>query len=215
MKKLIKLKYLYDLKNVNEEYFNGFSSDKEIIYSIPKELQELQKIVLNCNLCKLSKTRNNVVFGEGNPNSKIMFIGEAPGREEDLQGRPFVGRSGELLTKIIENILNIKREEIYISNIVKCRPPQNRDPEIDEVESCIPYLIKQIDIIKPNLIVTLGRIAFKYLLNSEISITQARGKLYNFKGIKVIPTYHPSYLLRNPIKKKEAFIDFKLIKEFL
>jgi uracil-DNA glycosylase family 4 len=215
MKKLIKLKYLYDLKNVNEEYFNGFSSDKEIIYSIPKELQELQKIVLNCNLCKLSKTRNNVVFGEGNPNSKIMFIGEAPGREEDLQGRPFVGRSGELLTKIIENILNIKREEIYISNIVKCRPPQNRDPEIGEVESCIPYLIKQIDIIKPNLIVTLGRIAFKYLLNSEISITQARGKLYNFKGIKVIPTYHPSYLLRNPIKKKEAFIDFKLIKEFL
>jgi len=214
MNRLIKLKHLYNLKNINEEYFDGFSSSEEN-YVMPEELQDLEKMVLNCHLCNLSKSRNKVVFGEGNPNSKIMFIGEAPGREEDLQGKPFVGRSGELLTKMIENVLNVKREQVYISNIVKCRPPQNRDPEIEEVESCKPYLLKQIEIIKPKVIVTLGRIAFKYLLNNETPITKARGNLYSFKGIKVIPTYHPSYLLRNPSKKKEAFVDLKFIKEFL
>jgi uracil-DNA glycosylase family 4 len=214
MNKLIKLKQLYNLKNINEEYFDGFSSNQQS-YIMPEKLQELENLVLSCNLCQLSKTRNKAVFGQGNPNSKIMFIGEAPGREEDLQGKPFVGRSGELLTKMIENVLNLKRDEIYISNIIKCHPPRNRDPEIEEIESCIPYLIKQIDIIKPKIIVTLGRIAFKYLLNNETPITKARGNLYTFKDIKVIPTYHPSYLLRNQIKKKEAFIDFKLIKEFL
>jgi len=214
MNKLLKLKQLYNLKLIGENYFNGFSSISTD-YKMPSELKELREVVLNCNLCNLSKTRTNVVFGEGNPNSKIVFIGEAPGRDEDLQGKPFVGRSGQLLTKMIENVLNVKREEVYITNIVKCRPPQNRDPEIEEIESCKPYLLKQIDIIKPKIIVTLGRIAFKYLLNEEIPITKARGNIYNFNGIKVIPTYHPSYLLRNPSKKKEAFIDLKLIKEFL
>jgi len=214
MNKLLKLKQLYNLKLGGDDYFEGFSSISAN-YKMPSELKELKNIVLNCNLCNLSKTRTNIVFGEGNPHSKIFFIGEAPGRDEDLQGKPFVGRSGQLLTKMIENVLNIKREEVYITNIVKCRPPQNRDPEIEEIESCKPYLLKQIDIIKPKIIVTLGRIAFKYLLNEEIPITKARGNIYNFNGIKVIPTYHPSYLLRNPSKKKEAFIDLKLIKEFL
>jgi len=214
MNKLLKLKHLYNLKSINEEYFEGFSSFSES-YNMPDSFKELKNMVLNCHLCNLSKTRTNVVFGEGNPNADLMFIGEAPGREEDLQGKPFVGRSGELLTKMIENVLNIKREEIYIANIIKCRPPQNRDPEIEEVESCKPYLLKQIEIIKPKIIVTLGRIAFKYLLNNETPITKARGNLYEFNGIKVIPTFHPSYLLRNPSKKKEAFIDLKFIKEFL
>ena len=197
-----------------DEYHDGFS-DKNIDIKMPKDLVQLKEIVLNCSLCNLSKTRTNVVFGEGNPNSKIMFIGEAPGREEDIQGRPFVGRSGEMLTKMIENVLFLKRDEVYISNIVKCRPPQNRDPQIEEVESCKGYLLKQIEIINPKIIVTLGRIAFKYLLNDETPITKARGKIYNFKGIKVIPTFHPSYLLRNPSKKKEALRDLQFIKEFL
>ena len=197
-----------------DEYHNGFS-DKEININMPENLVKLKEIVLNCSLCNLAKTKTNTVFGEGNPNAEIMFIGEAPGREEDLQGRPFVGRSGEMLTKMIENVLFLKRDEVYISNIVKCRPPQNRDPQIEEIESCKGYLLKQIEIIKPKIIVTLGRIAFQSLLNDTTPITKARGKIYNFKGIKVIPTFHPSYLLRNPSKKKEALRDLQFIKEFL
>jgi uracil-DNA glycosylase family 4 len=215
MNKLLKLKHLYNLSLSGDSYFEGFSTRDNIDYNMPNELKELENMVLNCHLCNLSKSRKNSVFGDGNPHAKIMFIGEAPGREEDIQGKPFVGRSGELLTKMIENVLGIKREEIYITNIVKCRPPQNRDPEIEEVESCKPYLLKQIKIINPKIIVTLGRIAFKYLLNNDTPITKARGTLYSFKGIKVIPTFHPSFLLRNPSKKKEAFIDLKFIKEFL
>jgi DNA polymerase len=214
MNRLIKLKHLYNLKLLGYEYFEGFDI-QDINITMPQDLQELQKIVLNCHLCNLAKTRTNVVFGEGNPQAKLMFIGEAPGRDEDLQGKPFVGRSGEVLTKMIENVLGLKRDEVYIANIVKCRPPQNRNPEFNEAESCKGYLFKQIDIIKPQIIVTLGKIAFKYLLNDETPITKARGKIYEFKGIKVIPTFHPSYLLRNPSKKKEAMIDLKFIKEFI
>ena len=214
MNRLIKLKHLYNLKLLGEEYFEGFDI-KDINIEMPKDLEELKEIVLNCHLCNLAKTRTNVVFGEGNPQAKLMFIGEAPGRDEDLQGKPFVGRSGEVLTKMIENVLYLKREDVYIANIIKCRPPQNRDPELSEVESCKGYLIKQIEIIKPKIIVTLGRIAFRYLLNDTTPITKARGKIYDYKGIKVIPTFHPSYLLRNPSKKREAMIDLKFIREFL
>ena len=214
MNRLLKLKHLYNLKMLNQEYFEGFEI-KDVNIEMPKDLQELENLAKNCSLCNLSKTRKNVVFGEGNPKAKIMFIGEAPGREEDIQGHPFVGRSGEVVTKMIENVLNIKREDVYIANIIKCRPPQNRDPELSEVENCKGYLLKQIEIINPKIIVTLGRIAFKYLLNDDTPITRARGKLYDFKGIKVIPTFHPSYLLRNPTKKRETMIDLKFIKEFL
>ena len=214
MNRLIKLKHLYNLKLLGEEYFEGFDI-KELSIEMPKDLEKLKEIVLNCHLCNLAKTRTNVVFGEGNPNAKLMFIGEAPGRDEDLQGKPFVGRSGEVLTKMIENVLYLKRKDVYITNIIKCRPPQNRDPELSEIESCKGYLIKQIEIIKPKIIVTLGRIAFRYLLNDTTPITKARGKIYDYKGIKVIPTFHPSYLLRNPSKKREAMIDLKFIREFL
>ena len=213
MKNLIKLKILYQLQ-MFDEYFDGFEI-KNISNEMPQDLKELKNITLNCHLCNLSKTRTNVVFGEGDINAKLMFIGEAPGRDEDLQGKPFVGRSGEMLTKMINNVLGLSRDDVYIANIIKCRPPQNRDPEVSEVESCIGYLYKQIEIIKPKIIVTLGRIAFRYLLDDMTPITKARGKIYDFKGIKVIPTFYPSYLLRNPSKKKEAMIDLKLIKEFL
>jgi DNA polymerase len=214
MNKLLKLKYLYQLKSLGVEYFQGFKT-KEIDINIPPNLVELHKLVSNCNLCNLSKTKTNVVFGQGNHLSKIMFISKAPGRDEDIQARPFVGRSGQLLTKMIENVLNLKREDVYITNIIKCKPPQNRDLEIEEVQSCKIYLLKEIEIIKPEIIVVLGEETFYYLLNEQISISQARGKIYDFNGIKVIATFHPSYLLRNPSKKKEAFQDLKFIKEFL
>ena len=215
MDKLLKLKQLYTLKMFGEEYFEGFLVKDDEVADMPEELKELNKMVQNCHRCNLSKTRKNIVFGEGNPDAKIMFIGEAPGREEDLQGRPFVGKSGEMVTKMIQKVLLLKREDVYIANIIKCRPPQNRNPEIEEIEACKGYLLKQIEIIKPKIIVLLGNIALQSLLNLNIGITKARGKLYDFNGIKVIPTFHPSYLLRNPTKKKETLQDLKFIKELL
>ena len=214
MKNLIKLKHLYKLKEAGAEYFEGFES-KESSIKMPDELQELEKICKNCTLCDLAKTRTNVVFGEGNPNAKLMFIGEGPGEMEDKTGRPFVGRAGQLLTKIIENVLNLKREDVYIANIVKCRPPNNRVPTIEEAETCKPYLLKQIDIVNPEILVCLGKTAFMYLLNSDIPISKVRGQIFEYKGKKVIPTFHPSYLLRNPSAKKDAYKDFLLIKGML
>jgi DNA polymerase len=214
MKNLIKLKFLYSLKESGVEYFEGFSS-KETKMEMPKELKELEKICKNCTLCDLSKTRNNVVFGEGNPNAKLMFIGEGPGEMEDKTGRPFVGRAGKLLTKIIENVLEMTRDDVYIGNIVKCRPPNNRVPTIEEAETCKPFLLQQIEIIDPEILVCLGKTAFMYLLNENMPISKVRGQIFDYKGRKVIPTYHPSYLLRNPSAKKEAYKDFLLIKSML
>ena len=214
MKNLMKLKYLYKLKEAGEEYFEGFESeDKDI--KMPNELKELEKICKNCTLCDLSKTRTNVVFGEGNPNAKLMFIGEGPGEMEDKTGRPFVGRAGQLLTKIINTVLSLDRKDVYISNIVKCRPPNNRVPTIEEALTCRPYLLKQIEIINPEILVCLGKTAFMYLLDSDLPISKVRGQIFEYKGKKVIPTFHPSYLLRNPSAKKEAYKDFLLIKSML
>ena len=214
MDSLIKLKLLYKLKEAGVEYFEGFNS-KEQKVSMPNELKELKNICEKCTLCDLGKTRNNVVFGEGNPNAELMFIGEGPGEMEDKTGRPFVGRAGKLLTKIIENVLELKREDIYIANIVKCRPPNNRVPSIEEAESCKPYLIKQIEIINPKILVCLGKTAFIYLMNENLPISRVRGQIFEYKGKKVIPTYHPSFLLRNPSAKKDALQDFLLIKSML
>ena len=214
MDKISKLKYLYNLKIAGVEFFEGFQSkDKKI--NMPNELKELEKICKNCTLCDLSKTRINVVFGEGNPNARLMFIGEGPGEMEDKTGRPFVGRAGELLTKIIKNVLNLKREDVYIANIVKCRPPNNRVPTIEEANTCKPYLLKQIEIINPEILVCLGKTAFMYLMNSDMPISKVRGQIFEYKGKKVIPTFHPSYLLRNPSAKKDSFKDFLLIKGML
>jgi DNA polymerase len=214
MKDLIKLKFLYSLKEAGVEYFEGFSSQEKQI-NMPKELKELEKICKKCTLCDLAKTRTNVVFGEGNPNAELMFIGEGPGEMEDKTGRPFVGRAGKLLTKIIENVLELSREDVYIGNIVKCRPPNNRVPTIEEALSCKPYLLKQIEIINPKILVCLGKTAFMYLMDSNMPISRIRGQIFEYKGKKVIPTYHPSYLLRNPSAKKEAYKDFLLIKSML
>ena len=214
MKNLIKLKYLYHLKNSGVEFIDGFES-KENTIPMPNELKELEKICKNCTLCDLSKTRTNVVFGEGNPKANLMFVGEGPGEMEDKKGRPFVGRAGKLLTKIIETVLELTRDDVYIANIVKCRPPNNRVPTIEEAITCKNYLIKQIEIIKPKLIVCLGKTAFMYLMDSDMPISKVRGQIFEFNKIKVIPTFHPSFLLRNPSAKKDAYQDFLLIKKML
>lgn len=170
----------------------------------------LRRRVEGCTGCTLSESRDNVVTGEGSPGAELMFIGEAPGAEEDRQGRPFVGRAGKLLTKIIESI-GLKREDVYITNILKCRPPSNRDPLPAEIARCVPYLMEQIDMICPKVICTLGKFASQTLLDSNTPISRLRGKFHDFHGIKLMPTYHPAFLLRNSSGKKEVWEDMKKI----
>jgi DNA polymerase len=177
-------------------------------------LAEVRKELGDCKRCKLHRTRKTIVFGEGNEKATLMFIGEGPGYDEDVQGRPFVGKAGQLLTKIIQSI-NIQREEVYIANIIKCRPPQNRNPEPDEIESCNPFLMKQINAIQPKVICALGTFSAQTLLKTDAKITSIRGKIYDLEGIKVIPTYHPAFLLRNPDKKREVWEDMKKIAELM
>jgi DNA polymerase len=177
-------------------------------------ISNLKERVLVCKKCRLRNNRTNVVFGEGNIHARLMFIGEGPGAEEDIQGRPFVGRAGKLLDKMIL-AMGLAREEVYIANIVKCRPPYNRAPFKDEAEMCRPYLVEQINIIKPYLIICLGSIATNYFLDINVSITKVHGILKEFNGIRVIPTFHPAYLLRNPNKKAEAWQDLKKAMDIL
>jgi len=211
----LQLKKALALKTLGINYIEPIEEFKEPEVELPNNLQELENLIKNCYLCELSKSRKNIVFGEGNPNTDIMFIGEGPGATEDNTGRPFVGRAGELLTKMIENVLLIPRSEVYIANIVKCRPPNNRVPTTKEALTCKPYLQKQIEIIKPKLIVTLGSTAYSYLTNDNTKISKARGHIFNMQNYKVLPTFHPSYLLRNPSAKKEAYADMLKVKEFL
>ncbi len=171
------------------------------------QLRELRGYIGDCQRCKLSKQRNTIVFGAGNPEARLMFIGEAPGKEEDLQGLPFVGDAGMLLTRLIEK-MGMKREDVYIANIIKCRPPMNRDPEEDEIAVCRGFIEKQISIIRPTVIMTLGRIAIQALMNSpKLKITSARGHFMDFGGVPVMPTFHPAYLLRNPKDKMLTWSD--------
>jgi len=168
-----------------------------------------------CSRCKLHRLgRKQIVFGVGNPGADLMFVGEAPGADEDQQGIPFVGRAGQLLTKIIEAI-DLKREDVYIANVIKCRPPQNRNPEQDEVETCEPFLFQQIDIIKPKVIVALGTFAARALLRTLDPISRLRGRVYDYRGAKLVPTFHPAYLLRNPSSKREVWEDMKLVRTLL
>jgi uracil-DNA glycosylase len=169
----------------------------------------------DCRRCKLHTLgRTQVVFGVGNPGADLMFVGEAPGADEDIKGEPFVGRAGQLLTKIIEAI-DLRREDVYIANVIKCRPPQNRNPEPDEVEQCEPFLFRQIDVIKPKVIVALGKFAAQCLLKTTDPITRIRGREYRYRDAILIPTYHPAYLLRNPSSKREVWEDMKRVRELL
>jgi DNA polymerase len=169
----------------------------------------------DCTRCKLHKLgRRQIVFGVGNPNADLMFVGEAPGADEDVQGEPFVGRAGQLLTKIVEAI-GLKRDDVYIANVIKCRPPQNRNPEQDEVETCEPFLFRQVDVIKPKVIVALGTFAARTLLRTLDPISRLRGRVYDYRGAKLIPTFHPAYLLRNPGSKREVWEDMKVARALL
>lgn len=168
-----------------------------------------------CTRCKLHQLgRSQVVFGVGHPEAQLMFVGEAPGADEDEQGVPFVGRAGQLLTKIIEAI-ELTRDQVYIANVIKCRPPQNRNPEPDEVETCEPYLFRQVDAIRPKVIVALGKFGAQTLLKTDEPISRIRGRVFDFRGSKLIPTFHPAYLLRNPPAKREVWEDMKLVRQLL
>ena len=173
-----------------------------------ENMEELQSAIKNCRNCKLCSNRTNIVFGVGNTNSNVMFIGEGPGADEDAQGIPFVGKAGKLMNNAFD-IVGINREEIYIANIVKCRPPNNRDPQDDEVDACISYLRNQVMIIKPKIIVLLGRIALQNILGKEYKITASRGKWIEKKGILYMPTWHPAALLRDETKKIDFINDLK------
>lgn len=186
--------------------------------SVPVSGDTLESVLVNqigdCQRCKLCKTRNKIVFGSGSPNAQLVFVGEAPGADEDEQGLPFVGRAGQLLTKMIE-AMGLTRDQVYICNVIKCRPPDNRNPEADEINSCEPFLKKQLSIIRPKVIVALGRYASQSLLKIEVTMGEIRGKWTQYESIDLMPTYHPAYLLRSPSKKKEAWEDLQKVMERL
>jgi len=170
---------------------------------LPSDLESLAAFIGDCKRCKLSHKRTRLVFGEGNPGARLVFVGEGPGAEEDAAGRPFVGEAGKLLTRIIEAGMGLKREDVYICNVVKCRPPNNRDPEAEEVQTCLPFLRQQLAIIRPEVICTLGRVAAQNLLAREFKITQERGNWFSFMGIPLMATFHPAYILRNPSDERQ------------
>ena len=174
-------------------------------------LDDVRRELGDCRRCKLHRARTNIVFGSGNPRARLVFVGEGPGRDEDLQGEPFVGQAGKLLTRIIEAI-QLTREEVYIANIVKCRPPGNRNPEPDEIAACEPFLVKQLQVIQPKLICALGAFAAQTLLQTAEKISALRGRFHSYQGILLMPTYHPAFLLRNPNFKRDVWEDVKKVK---
>ena len=193
--------------------FSPVSSAAPSIGATPG-LTALAESLRGCPRCKLSKSRTNIVFGQGSANARLMFVGEAPGRDEDEQGLAFVGRAGQLLTKIIEAI-GLKREDVFIANVLKCRPPNNRNPEPDEVASCRPFLEEQIRLIAPKVIVTLGTFAAQALLETDEPIGRLRGRWRSARGTRIMPTFHPAFLLRSPDRKKDVWEDMKLVRDYL
>jgi len=199
-----------------------------ILADKPSALRVIRQDIGDCTRCKLSQARTNIVFGVGDPQARIMFVGEGPGADEDAQGEPFVGRAGQLLNNMI-NAMGIRREDVYIGNVVKCRPPQNRTPERDECDTCGPFLMRQISIVRPEIIVALGATAAKFLLGATDSMANLRGHIYDFHPIvphttpehdpdfttKLVVTYHPAYLLRDPRQKKETWLDLQMVMKYL
>jgi DNA polymerase len=178
------------------------------------DLPALERYLSGCPRCKLAGSRTNIVFGQGNPNADLVFVGEAPGREEDEQGLAFVGRAGQLLTKIIEAI-GMKRGDVWICNVLKCRPPENRNPQPDEVAACRPFLDEQIRLIRPRVIVTLGTFAAQALLETDEPIGRLRGRWTTRGGVRIMPTFHPAFLLRSPERKKDVWEDMKRVRDYL
>ncbi len=200
--------------------FTGYDPSPGLLEAIEKSprplntgresLGKIRTDLGDCRRCKLRECRKNIVFGAGNPDARLVFVGEGPGYDEDVQGEPFVGKAGQLLTKIIA-AMNLSRNEVYICNVIKCRPPGNRNPEPDEIDACFPFLKRQLSSIAPDLICTLGSVPTRALMQRQVFISSARGRFFEYKGIKVMPTFHPAYLLRNPEKKREVWEDVQKI----
>jgi len=211
------LKKLY-LESIGIDYLPGVSSgqDEQTEITAPEfeTLQQLRDEIGDCRRCQLSEGRSNIVFGVGNPDADLVFVGEAPGRDEDIKGEPFVGKAGQLLTRII-SAMGLTRDDVYICNVIKCRPPDNRDPFLAEIEMCEPFLKEQLSIIKPRAICALGSFASQTLLKSEVRISRLRGQFRDYNGVPLMSTYHPSYLLRNPHAKRDVWEDIKMVMELL
>lgn len=216
LKNALLLKQLYQLKQLGYKYTSVsiFQEDEENL-ALPDTLENLAKQAHECHLCALSKHRQSVVFGEGNKEADIMFVGDAPSSSDDSMGKIFTARPGETLTKIIENVLGLRRDDVYITNVLKCRALDTQSPSPTFAHTCHPYLLKEIELVKPKIIVALGELAYRYLSNDDTSIDKIHGTVHKKEHYVVVPTYHPSYLLRNPSVKKEMFEDFKKIKGLL
>ena len=184
--------------------------------SVPgrETLEGVREDLGECTRCKLHGGRTNLVFGVGSPSADLVFVGEAPGRDEDRQGIPFVGRAGQLLTRIIAAI-GLSRDEVYIANVIKCRPPNNRNPEPDEVATCEPFLFRQLDVIRPRVVVALGGFAIRTLLETDEAVSRLRGRVFDYRGAKLIPTFHPAFLLRSPERKRDVWEDMKRVRALL
>ncbi len=209
-----------NLRHLADIGWSGFDCSPETLAKLGKwgkgtqpsveSLLDIREDLGDCQRCRLARERNRIVFGDGDPRAKLVFVGEGPGFDEDQQGKPFVGAAGQLLTRIIEAI-KLTRSQVYICNVIKCRPPGNRNPEPDEIETCLPFLERQIEAIRPDFICALGTFAAQTLLKTTTPISRLRGRFYEYRGIKVLPTYHPAYLLRNPEKKRDVWEDMKML----
>ena len=216
LKNALLLKQLYQLKQLGYTYTSvNIFKENEPDLTLPNTLKTLEKQAKECHLCELSKTRNSVVFGEGSQEATLMLVGDGPSVSDDSSGKIFTGRAGEILTKMLENVLGLTREEVYITNILKCRALDTHSPSPTYAHTCHPYVLKQIELIKPKMIIALGELAYQYLTNDDSPMDTVHGTTHEHENYIVIPTYHPSYLLRNPSTKKEVFEDLKKVKVLL
>lgn len=216
LKNALLLKQLYQLKQLGYRYTSVTPfQEEEPDLTLPNTLESLKKQAMECHLCDLSKSRKKVVFGEGAVNADLMFVGDMPNNSDDSSGKVFTGRSGDTLTKMIENVLEVSRSDVYLTNILKCRAHDTLNPSPTHAHTCHPYLLKQIELIKPKIIVALGETAYHYLTGDDSEMSKVHGILHKQDGYTIIPTYHPNYLLRNPSAKKDVFDDLKKIKALM
>jgi uracil-DNA glycosylase family 4 len=204
----IKMPRRSEIRDHSNPLFNSAGQESEMAFNT---MDDIRKAIEECHKCPLYKTRTNIVFGSGNENAKLVFVGEAPGQDEDQQGKPFVGKAGQKLTQII-NAMGLSRDEVYITNVLKCRPPNNRNPIPHEIEACEAFLIAQLQIIKPKIICALGTFAAQTLLKTDQPISKLRGRFHTYQGIKLMPTYHPAFLLRSPKYKKDVWEDVQKVR---
>jgi uracil-DNA glycosylase len=210
------LKHLYQLKNLGYQYTSIVPyQEKEPDFTLPNTFEALKKQAMECHLCELSKSRQKVVFGEGNVNAELMIVGDAPSNSDDSAGKIFTGRTGDTLSKMIENVLGLKRSDVYITNLLKCRALDSESPSPMDAHTCQPYLLKEIELVKPKLILTFGEMAYRYLTGDDSLLIEIRGTVHEKDDYKVIPTFHPSYLLRNPSAKKDVLSDLIKVKSLI